>query len=472
MPAERARDESLIGRLDGTGPLFFLYLTVLLIEFLGIPTLLPILKVTRFSTLSVYLLFFLVLRLVGSEAFKCYRLNRLMTFFVVFTAATVVYAVVNSPAFIALRAHGDYFAFFVVTAYLVDRPSRVRQFAMVGALIVIGLVARNIDALSSGSRQAGFAGAAFLGDGNDFAWGLCVFLPLCIYLAVTKTGLLKRVLGLTGIAAGLFGVVGTQSRGATLALATIGLFYWVFLVKRKALGVVALACILAAVVVLAPPQYFERMESIQNYQEDNSAQGRLQAWGAAIRMAIDFPLGVGASNFSSAYGRYYIPKGDANALTWGSGRWLSAHSVYFRILGEYGVLGLIWFFIVLSTTFRENMATAGRLAAGAPLDSPPPVWPLFVNMSLIGYAVAGIFLGGLTYPYLYIITGLTVSATRQSFFGQHQVAVDTTSVGKPLNARVPVSTTVIRSPQAAPDRPVLDVAARARMVVNSRPSRG
>ena len=148
--------------------MFLLYLSVLLTEFLGLATLVPILKVTHFTTISVYLLFLLTLKRVGTEVFNGYRLNRLMGLFVLFTAATVLYAVVNSTAFVAFRAHGDYFALFVITAYLVDRPSRVRLFALVGTIIVLVLVGRNVDALSSGTRSGGFVGAVFVGDGNRF----------------------------------------------------------------------------------------------------------------------------------------------------------------------------------------------------------------------------------------------------------------------------------------------------------------
>ena len=49
------------------------------------------------------------------------------------------------------------------------------------------------------------------------------------------------------------------------------------------------------------------MNTMENYEEDSSAQGRLRAWHAARQMALDYPLGVGANNFSSAYGRFYIP---------------------------------------------------------------------------------------------------------------------------------------------------------------------
>jgi probable O-glycosylation ligase (exosortase A-associated) len=455
----------MIERFDSTGLLFALYAAVLLIEWIGLPNAFPIIKATRFSTISTYLLFALTLKRVGSEAFTGYRQIRLVECFVAFTAVGVLWAVVTSTAFFALRAHIDYLAFAITTVYLVDRPSRVRTMAIVAVLVIFGLCAQNVDKLMASARTAGvFQGSGFVGDGNDFAWFLGILLPLAVFLATTKQKFIYRLVGMAGAGMALFGIVATQSRGAALALAASGLFYWAFIVRRKMIGVALMAVVVVGLVIVAPPEYFERLNSIQNYREDNSAQGRLQAWGAATRMAVDFPLGVGASNFGSAYGRYYIPQGDANALTWAAGRWLSAHSVYFRLLGEYGILGVVWIFTLLAWTYRDNLASSRRFAESTGGDSLPREWPLFLNMSLVSYTVAGTFLGGLTYPHVYLLTGLSVSAMRQSL----QVNATAAATG---GAALALARPVGAKPGAL-ERPVMDVAARARLMVNSRTSRG
>ena len=70
----------------------------------------------------------------------------------------------------------------------------------------------------------------------------------------------------------------------------------------------------------------------------HGALARLEAWGAAIKMSIDYPLGVGAGNFNSAFGRHYIDLSNSR-VGWGAQRWISAHRIYFKVLGEFGVLG-------------------------------------------------------------------------------------------------------------------------------------
>jgi probable O-glycosylation ligase (exosortase A-associated) len=404
-------------RLDGTDWLFRIYLMLLVVEFVGLANVIPLLKVTRLSTLVAWVLFISVLRRTGLEAVTNSNLSKLLAAFVVFTGVTVVYALINTSALTAFRAHVDYFGLFVTTMYLVDRPERIRQFALIACMIALVLCVRNAEKLTSTVRVGSFAAGYFLGNGNDFAWGMNVLLPFALYLASTQERFLVRLMGAAGAGAAIAGIVGTQSRGAALALAAAGLFYWFFLVKRKSFGVIAIAVVVVGVIVAAPPEYFERLETIENFEEDNSAMSRFTVWLAATEMAIDYPLGVGANNFASVYGRYYIPSEGESLMTWGQNKWMSAHSVYFRLLGEYGVLGVIWMATILLTNFRENLASWQRLKAAGVTAALPAQFPMFVNMSLIGYAVSGLFLGGVTYPHLYLISALTVSVSRQCLHG-------------------------------------------------------
>ena len=47
-------------------------------------------------------------------------------------------------------------------------------------------------------------------------------MPLPLFLMLGKHDVIVRLFGLTGLAAIVFGVVGTQSRGATLAIVCRG----------------------------------------------------------------------------------------------------------------------------------------------------------------------------------------------------------------------------------------------------------
>jgi hypothetical protein len=42
----------------------------------------------------------------------------------------------------------------------------------------------------------------------------------------------------------------------------------------------------------------------------------------------------------------------------------------------------------------------------------PAAWPAMVGMAIVAYAACGIFLGGLSYPHLFMLCGLTVANKR------------------------------------------------------------
>jgi probable O-glycosylation ligase (exosortase A-associated) len=227
---------------------------------------------------------------------------------------------------------------------------------------------------------------------------------MSLYLVIISKRLLPKLAWIAGCALLIFGVVGTASRGASLGMAA-SLLFLVVKSRRKAIPLFAMLVVAIGLVIYAPSQYFDRLETIQRYTEDSSASGRIIAWKAAIKMAIDHPLGVGAGNFNTAYGRKYRAA-DAPSM-----RWISVHSIYFSVLGEYGVIGLIMILSILYLNYRDNVRSGHNNASGDAPDKDAIAWPLYLNMALIAYAVCGIFLGGVGYPHLYILSALTV-ATR------------------------------------------------------------
>lgn len=396
-------------RLEGTDILFYGYVLLLAIEYLGLGSMFPVLKVIRLSTFLGYALFAAMIVKVGIGGLTAFRQTRLMMLFAGFTAATVLWAVVQAYVLTAFRAHVDYFALCVATIYLIDRPSRIDRLAFAFVAISTILVVRNLDRLGSELRVGTFRAGYFLGDGNDFAWGLNVLLPFAMHLIFGQRRILTRLFGLGGFLAGVVGIIGTQSRGATLALAAAMLYGWIMLAKRRAVGVAMFALLVVGVLAFAPSHYLNRIQSMTEYQEDSSAQGRLRAWTAAMQMAVDFPLGVGAHSFNSAFGRYYMPQDPEG---WAAYRWISAHSVYFKVLGEYGILGLVLLVSIIVLNMRENGALRRQIQAAPERYPIPPHWPVVLNVGMIGYAVSAMFLGGVTYPHLFILTGLTLSCRR------------------------------------------------------------
>lgn len=402
-------------QLRGSSLVFIGLLLLLTLEYTGLPNEVVALKVTKFATLLAYGLFAFVVARVGVTALMRERQVKLLAVFFVWTVLSIAWAVVRTYTMDSLRPQLDDFVLLALAVYVLDRPSRIFTTAGVFAGLAAVVVIRNITQLSSAVRAGAFKAGYFMGDGNDFAWGLNVLLPLCLALAVCQRRVIGKLVGLGGAAVCIFGIIGTQSRGGALGMAVAFLYAWLFVARRKALGAIVLAAALVGGVVMAPSGYFSRLQTVTALDQDNSAQGRFQAWAAALRMARDYPLGVGAGNFNSAYGRWYNPSttGEGTArIDYGSARWISAHSIYFKTIAEYGFGGLALLLWLIVTSFVENVRSRARLLEapdGAPFD---PRWPGFINMSILAYAVSGIFLGGIWYPHIFLLSGLTIGLKR------------------------------------------------------------
>ena len=290
---------------------------------------------------------------------------------------------------------------------VIRNQKQITVFMSSFVLYHVFIILTNLPRLHLDQRAGSFLAGFFLGDGNDLAWSLAICLPFIIYLYfVAKRGLSR----LAFIGAGLIFVLGiilTGSRGAFLSL--IGaLGYMVFNSRRKAASIAAVVVIGLGALALAPDSYIDRIQSIGSYEEDSSALGRIMAWKAAMRMAVGDPLGVGAGNFNTAYGRVYRPQ-QPDERIYAPMRWISPHSIYFLVLGEYGIIGLITILTLLYSNYKDNQrqVKANHLVDRVDAHKDPlKLLPKYLNTSLVAFSVGGVFLGGINYPHIYILTAL------------------------------------------------------------------
>ena len=262
-------------------------------------------------------------------------------------------------------------------------------------MLVIGL---NPGMLLAAERVS-VTNSTFLGDGNDFSLSLNVCIPLCLFLMMETPKKMARIFWAIIVLVFVMAIVVTQSRGGTIGLVAVGTYFWAKS-QRKVLTAAMAVCAVILVLLAAPPGYFERMRTTTD-TEEGSAQGRITAWKAAFTMALSNPLlGEGPGNYPSAYGRVV------------GGPWLTAHSIYFLLLGELGFSGLIW----LLALIYVNLAANRRLQRELKNHHSPRAMTMAgllscTSASLVGFAVAGAFLSAPYYPHLYVISGL-LAATR------------------------------------------------------------
>ncbi|MBZ0220461.1 MAG: O-antigen ligase family protein [Candidatus Methylomirabilis sp.] len=385
---------------------FIGYLSILSVEYFGLGNHLPVLKHLHYSLFVSAMIFAYLFIKGGNKGVQDFfekGQTRLFLIFMTLTFFSVFYGLVRLYGFNNLKAQIGYFMLFASGYFLAKEQKRLETLALFLLSIHLCLVLINFKNFFSEARTESFNAGYFLGDGNDFGWGLNIVLPFAVYALVKNTGIIKKGFFLLCSIAISVGILGTLSRGATLAF-SISILYFILKSKNRVLGVAACIFIAAGIFFFAPPKYFERMETIVQYSSDSSAMGRIGAWKAAIGMATEHPLGVGAGSFNSAYGRFYRP---TDAI---SNRWISAHSIYFVVLGEYGFPGLLLIVSLIIMNIRQNGKSASTLKENQSLGI-DYYWPVCLNMSIIAYSVGGFFLGGINYPHIYILSALTLGTS-------------------------------------------------------------
>ncbi|MCW9014595.1 MAG: O-antigen ligase family protein [Gammaproteobacteria bacterium] len=384
---------------------FYLFLFIVAAEYVGLGNFVPI-----YNALPIPLLisFVISLRLISIYSFKPVLEFDVAKYYIVFvflTAFAMVHGLIQSYAIAPLKTQIGYFMFIVIAFYLIENKKNIFAFAWMLVGVHVFLVLLNFNKLGH-ERLGSFKGSFFLGDGNDFAWSLNMTLPIAFFLFFSTKKFIFKMIALGGAAFLLLGIVGTQSRGASLALLAGFIYYFLYVSNKKFTALVIICMVGMAVVFVAPSNYFARMETISNYEEDTSAMGRIKAWKTATEMAVDHPLlGVGAGSFNSAYGRLYRKPTDPV-------RWISTHSVYFKVLAEYGFPGVLIYLLIIISCLKTNNATVRLIERSRNNTVISVLWPKFLNWSIVSWAVGAMFLTGIDYPHLFLLVGLTMSANR------------------------------------------------------------
>lgn len=262
--------------------------------------------------------------------------------------------------------------------------------------------------LTGGSFMVNGPPGSVMEGNNSLGVGLVAVIPLMMLLRQQyrnfwiKSGLLVSV-GLSAIA-----VLGTYSRGAFLAIAAMACLLWLRSRQKPMILLMAIAFIAVAVPSM-PEQWTARMNTIETYDEDLSARGRLVAWETAYNIAVDrFPVAGGFEWEGPEQSRHYSP---VPTMV------LVAHSIYFEVIGSQGFIGLALYLLFWLLVWWQCASIRRRTRNVDDLQ-----WAFstasMIQVSLIGYLVGGAFLNlafwDLPY-YLFAIVGVTRYAVDRQF---------------------------------------------------------
>lgn len=307
----------------------------------------------------------------------------ILLLFALWMTATTTTALL--PAFAWLRWQEVMKILFMAVLLVTLMNSRSRINGVVWTIILsIGYygVRGGIGTILSGGQSRIYGpDATFIADNNDIALALVTNIPLAVYATTLTQRRWAKVAMVVFVGLQAIAVVGTYSRGALLGLLAVSLFLcWKSRYRFRATALVLL--LLLSVYLVAPAAWFERMNTIGDYQSDGSAMGRINAWHFALNLASAHPIaGGGFDVFAPELFQQYAPEPD---------NYHAAHSIYFKVLGEHGYVGLLLFLLLwISTWLTANrVRRIARRTKGAEwIDQLTGM----AQVAMIGYAVGGSF---------------------------------------------------------------------------------
>jgi hypothetical protein len=213
---------------------------------------------------------------------------------------------------------------------------------------------------------------------------LSMFVPTFILFAVYSKGWVRKLFCIGSLLLVLDSIVNTYQRCYFVSLAVDVVLLALFLPQRIVwrLTPIILIAVCAFLLFMTPQDYWERMSTILEPSQEESAASRFKINEGSWKMFQEFPLGVGYRNYPVVSPRYLplplLSEGER-----------SAHNSYYTVLCETGVFGfLIWIASPIGAVLLLR-----RIRRTSDMKDPSPT-----TISAMGFEIGlyGWFVGGFT----------------------------------------------------------------------------
>jgi O-antigen ligase len=225
-------------------------------------------------------------------------------------------------------------------------PSRARLNGLLAAY-VFGAYVSAISTIMASRREMGiarrFTAQGF--DANDLAGALALALPMAWYLSTVSRRPLLRWACRAYLPVGLLAIGLTGSRGGMIAT-MVALLVVPLTMTRLSPGrlatAIAMLCLSGVLAVAYVPETIvQRLATTRSDVEEGHLGGRLKIWVAGGKAFAQRPLlGYGTSGFKTAIAPYLPTTPQV------------AHNSYLSVLVENGIVGFLFFAVMLLSVFR------------------------------------------------------------------------------------------------------------------------
>jgi probable O-glycosylation ligase (exosortase A-associated) len=277
-------------------------------------------------------------------------------------------------------------------------------------------------------------------EGSTISMVAIAIIPLILWLAKHGTifapSRMVRVYALALCGACLLIPIGTETRTGLLCIVLLsGLMVWRSK-HRVAFGVAAVALALVAVPFL-PSSFTNRMNTIENYQGDESASTRIAVWRWTLDYVKTHPAGGGFDAYRSNSFTYDSVRmvGEPGSETVvrehviDKGR--AYHSAYFEVLGEQGYFGFaLWAALHLMSLIGTARIHRRYRANTDPAEAWIAPFALALQQGHLVYLLGAAFVGIAYQPFILML--LAIQAALATYITRREKARGAIPIFAPL----------------------------------------
>lgn len=256
--------------------------------------------------------------------------------------------------------------------------------------------------VSGGSHNMFGPPGSMLYDRNHLSTALALILPITYYLYLHSVHRLARLAFLGVFVLIVLAIMGGGSRGGFVALAVVA--FWLILTSRHRWRTLFIVSALGLLLwQFVPDSVVARLETIGDAGGDDSFMGRVHAWKISSAIALEHPFfggGFHAVQVQDVWERFMNSPSLLDFLHMPPPDFVSAkaaHSVYFEVMGDLGLLGLLLYLVIFAMPILSRFSVK-RMATRL---GPDYVWARdlgdMLMLAVMAYLVGG---AGVSVAYL------------------------------------------------------------------------
>lgn len=414
---------NVVSNKNETMFLFYLIILYLFFEY-GRPQL--IIPTLRFFHLPAIIVILISISLLLSG--KLYLKDKQTIIFLLLLSEMILHgpiAVNNYWAFQVFYAMAITFIAYLAIVIVVDNNYKYDKLIKYWLLIFIFLAIFgyfNADLHIPKALRYGMGVGGFVGDANDFSMALNMILPFALFGVFSARNNISKIYFIILVCLFVFVVIISESRGGFIGLVSVFIYSW-WKSHNKIILAFLIGLLFVFALLVAPSTYWDEVKSISTENTESNQYGtgaqRIYAWKIGWNIFLDNPvIGVGQGNYPWRVWETEQKMGVQWQERSLSGR--AAHSLYFTLLPELGIVGTILFILIIIYSIKDlkyikKLSTIPSDILSKEEGKKFYYLALALEGSLIGFLTSSIFISTLYYPNFWIWCGFSISLKKVLF---------------------------------------------------------